>query len=59
MRPNLKATGLTVYQFMRELAILGGFIGRKSDGEPGWETIWRGYQRMRQTLEGMQLAEPN
>ena len=21
---------------------LGGFLGRKCDGEPGWVTIWRG-----------------
>ena len=25
---------------------LGGFLGRKSDGEPGTETIWRGLQRL-------------
>lgn len=27
-------------------AKLGGFIGRKSDGMPGWQTIWRGWQRL-------------
>jgi hypothetical protein len=26
--------------------VLGGFLGRKSDGEPGTETIWRGLQRL-------------
>lgn len=25
---------------------LGGFLGRKSDGEPGAETLWRGLQRL-------------
>lgn len=25
---------------------LGGFLGRKSDGEPGAETLWRGIQRL-------------
>jgi hypothetical protein len=25
---------------------LGGFLGRKSDGEPGTETVWRGLQRL-------------
>jgi hypothetical protein len=25
---------------------LGGFLGRKSDGEPGTETIWKGLQRL-------------
>ena len=33
---------LTIREFYRELAKLGGFLGRKSDGEPGWITIWRG-----------------
>ena len=29
----------------RMIAALGGFLGRKSDGEPGTETLWRGLQR--------------
>ena len=37
---------LTVGQFYRELAMLGGFLGRKSDGEPGWITIWRGWEKL-------------
>lgn len=36
----------TVRQFFRELAGLGGFLGRKSDGEPGWQTIWRGFDKL-------------
>ena len=31
---------------MRWIAQLGGFLGRKSDGEPGITTIWRGWQRL-------------
>ena len=27
-------------------ALLGGFIGRKGDGEPGITTIWRGWSRL-------------
>ena len=27
---------------VRWIAQLGGFIGRKGDGEPGVKTIWRG-----------------
>ena len=37
---------LTVGQFFREVAILGGFLGRKGDGEPGWITIWRGWEKL-------------
>jgi len=37
--PSLRAMILIIAQ-------LGGFLGRKSDGEPGTETLWRGLQRM-------------
>jgi len=26
----------------RAVAMMGGFIGRKSDGDPGWITLYRG-----------------
>lgn len=35
-------------------ARLGGFIGRKGDGLPGWQTIWRGWQRLRWMAEGVE-----
>lgn len=56
VRPKIKITGLTVYEFFRELAKLGGFLGRKCDGEPGWQTIWYGYQKLQTLLDGMRLA---
>jgi hypothetical protein len=31
---------------LRAIAMLGGFMGRKGDGEPGWRTLWWGYQRL-------------
>lgn len=37
---------LTVGQFYREIAMLGGFLGRKCDGNPGWITIWRGWEKL-------------
>jgi Transposase Tn5 dimerisation domain len=42
----------TVRDFWRCVAHLGGFIGRKSDGEPGWQTIWKGYKRLQDMLMG-------
>jgi hypothetical protein len=36
----------TVHQAVRWIAQLGGFLGRKSDGEPGVTTLWRGWQRL-------------
>ena len=35
----------TLNQMVRLIASLGGFLGRKSDGEPGAKTIWIGLQR--------------
>lgn len=55
-RPKMMLTDLSVYEFFREIAKLGGFLGRKHDGEPGWITIWRGYQKMQSLLDGMRLA---
>jgi hypothetical protein len=46
-RKNLsRIHDLSVGQFYREVAKLGGFLGRKSDGEPGWITIWRGWGKL-------------
>lgn len=46
-RKNLTCVhDLTVGQFYREVAKLGGFLGRKSDGDPGWITIWRGWEKL-------------
>lgn len=55
-RPKLSITGITVYTFFREIAKLGGFLARKGDGEPGWQTVWRGYQKMQSLLDGLRLA---
>ena len=43
---------LTVGQFFRELAKLGGFLGRRRDGEPGWITIWRGWDKLQTMIRG-------
>lgn len=36
----------TVREAIRWVAQLGGFLGRKGDGEPGITTTWRGWQRL-------------
>ena len=56
-RKNLRRVyDLTIREFYRELAKLGGFLGRKSDGEPGWITIWRGWQKLNTMVRGAELA---
>ena len=49
--------GWTNQNVLVATARLGGFIGRKSDGLPGWQTIWRGWQRLMWMCEGANLIE--
>lgn len=46
----------TLQQAIRMIASLGGFIGRKSDGQPGTQTLWRGIQRLIDITTGWQIA---
>lgn len=45
----------TVRDFIRALAQLGGFLGRKSDGEPGWQTIWGGLEKLLLCIRGAKV----
>jgi hypothetical protein len=45
----------TVRDFVRGVARLGGFLGRKRDGEPGVRALWRGYQRLQDMVAGFHL----
>lgn len=36
----------TLREALRRVASLGGFLGRKGDGEPGTQTLWLGIQRL-------------
>ncbi len=38
------------------IAKLGGYFGRKSDGPPGWRTIWKGFQYLMTYAEGFEAA---
>jgi hypothetical protein len=37
---------MTIREFLRAIAALGGHLGRKSDGDPGWITTWRGFEKL-------------
>ena len=54
-----KGGTFTVRDFVRGVASLGGFLGRKHDGNPGVKTLWRGYQRLQDLLLGYQLRGPS
>lgn len=45
-----------VRDVVRELAGLGGFLGRRGDGEPGVVTLWRGLARVYDICLGYHLA---
>jgi hypothetical protein len=38
------------------IAKLGGFLARRSDGHPGWLTLWRGWQTLMILVRGYELA---
>lgn len=48
----------SLHQAVRSIAKLGGFIGRKSDGEPGVKTLWRGWQRLQDIVATWLLSHP-
>jgi hypothetical protein len=47
---------MTIRQYVRQVAQFGGFLGRKSDGEPGWQTLWQGWMRVQWFVAGMHFA---
>lgn len=46
---------MTIREFIRALGGLGGHLGRKSDGEPGWITVWRGFEKLMLLARGADL----
>jgi hypothetical protein len=45
----------TLRDAVRRIARLGGFLGRKGDGEPGVKTLWRGLRRLNDMVAGHNL----
>jgi len=46
----------TINQCVRWIAMLGGFLARKNDKEPGITHVWRGLKSFTKILEGAALA---
>jgi hypothetical protein len=46
----------TIKEAVRWVSQLGGFLGRKNDGEPGPMVLWRGWKRLFDLTEGWNLA---
>lgn len=52
---NLKGP-MTVKEYWRRVAMLVGFMGRKSDGNPGWQKIWKGWIKLRDLCQGVEIG---
>ena len=48
---------MTIDQFLRNIAQMGGFLNRKSDGNPGWQSIWEGWKFFLGLKEGVKLQK--
>ena len=53
---EIKKDDITIYEYYREVAKIGGFIGRKSDGEPGWQALWSGETELSMLVMGAKIA---
>lgn len=49
------AQRLSVQDFWRQLAKLGGWLGRKNDPPPGWLALWRGWLHLDLLAQGAAL----
>ena len=47
---------LTVREYWRRVAMLAGFMGRKSDGDPGWQKIWKGWLKLQDLCRGVEIG---
>jgi hypothetical protein len=55
LQPSL-ARNAPAREYLRAVAKLGGFLARKSDGHPGWITLWLGYARLCDMRLGFRAA---
>ena len=51
------AAGMILAVFWALVARLGGHQGRRGDGPPGWQTLWRGWLHVQTLLDGVHLAQ--
>ena len=54
-RHEIPTAGMTQRQFWHAVAKLGGFLGRKGDGEPGWQTLWARLYRLQDMADALAI----
>lgn len=52
---SVKEANMTIDRFLRYIAQMGGFMNRKSDGNPGWQSLWEGWKFFLGLKEGVML----
>ena len=57
-QPRLPKQPPSLHQAVRWIAQLGGFLGRKGDGEPGVKVLWRGWTRLQDITATFTLLQP-
>jgi hypothetical protein len=56
LRPRLKPD-CSAAEALRAIAVMGGFMGRKGDGNPGWRTLWAGFEKLLMAERGFLVAK--
>ena len=51
---KLLKEGATIVDLLDAIAAIGGHL--KHNGPPGWQTLWRGWQQLREVVRGWALA---
>lgn len=55
---KLPSSPPSLHQAVSWIAQLGGFLGRKGDGEPGVKVLWRGWTRLQDILDTWLISHP-
>jgi len=56
LRAHLKRPVITMADLGLAIGRLGGHMNRKSDGPPGWQTLWLGMRKLADLVQGYRLA---
>ena len=56
LRQKSGRTLRTVREVALAIGRLGGHLNRKSDGLPGWQTLWHGMNTLHALVEGVLIA---
>jgi hypothetical protein len=54
---HLAPLNMSLKSFWHSVARLGGFLARKNDGDPGWQTLWKGWFRLQDMLWARSVKE--